>query len=47
MNGYAPQIAIEFGRKILFSTERPTFIELEEHVRQVKSSGSNASEGAP
>lgn len=37
MNGYAPQIAVEFGRKTLFSTERPTFIELEEHVRQVKS----------
>ena len=37
MNGYAPQIAVEFGRKTLYSTERPTFLELEEHVRQVKS----------
>lgn len=46
MSGYAPQIAIEFGRKILYSTERPTFIELEEHVRQVKSNASNSSEGA-
>ena len=25
MQGYAPQVAIEFGRKVLFSTERPTF----------------------
>jgi chemotaxis protein MotA len=29
MQGYAPQVAIEFGRKVLFSTERPTFAELE------------------
>ncbi|ARJ41848.1 flagellar motor stator protein MotA [Pantoea alhagi] len=47
MNGYAPQIAIEFGRKILFSTERPTFIELEEHVRQVKSNTGSDSGSAP
>lgn len=33
MQGYTPQIAIEFGRKVLFSTERPTFGELEEHVK--------------
>lgn len=46
MSGYAPQIAIEFGRKILYSTERPTFIELEEHVRQVKSNANSNSEGA-
>ncbi|QTF07953.1 flagellar motor stator protein MotA [Brenneria izadpanahii] len=36
LNGYAPQIAVEFGRKTLYSTERPTFIELEEHIRRVK-----------
>jgi chemotaxis protein MotA len=36
LNGYAPALAVEFGRKVLFSTERPSFIELEEHVRQVK-----------
>ncbi|KAB2874400.1 MAG: flagellar motor stator protein MotA, partial [Burkholderiaceae bacterium] len=24
MQGYAPQVAIEFGRKVLYSTERPT-----------------------
>lgn len=36
LNGYAPAIAIEFGRKVLYSTERPSFIELEEHVKQAK-----------
>jgi len=36
LNGYAPSIAVEFGRKILFSTERPTFLELEAHVKQAK-----------
>ncbi len=34
LQGYAPAIAVEFGRKILYSTERPTFIELEKHVKQ-------------
>jgi chemotaxis protein MotA len=37
MSGYAPQVAIEFGRKVLFSTERPTFIELEEEIKSRKS----------
>lgn len=37
LNGYAPQLAVEFGRKVLVSTERPSFGELEEHVRDVKS----------
>ncbi|MEK9950888.1 MAG: flagellar motor stator protein MotA [Curvibacter sp.] len=36
MQGYNPATAIEFGRKVLFSTERPTFIELEGHVRGKK-----------
>jgi chemotaxis protein MotA len=36
LNGYAPALAVEFGRKVLFSTERPTFSELEEHVKQAK-----------
>ncbi len=36
INGYAPALAVEFGRKVLYSTERPTFIELETHVRQAK-----------
>jgi chemotaxis protein MotA len=37
LNGYAPQVAVEFGRKVLYSTERPTFIELEDEVKQRKS----------
>jgi chemotaxis protein MotA len=37
LNGYAPQVAVEFGRKVLYSTERPTFGELEEYVKQSKS----------
>jgi len=36
MQGYNPSTAIEFGRKVLFSTERPTFAELEGHVRGKK-----------
>lgn len=36
MQGYNPSTAIEFGRKVLFSTERPTFSELENHVRGKK-----------
>jgi chemotaxis protein MotA len=34
MQGYAPSIAVEFGRKVLYSTERPSFVELEAHVKQ-------------
>ena len=34
MQGYAPQVAIEFGRKVLFSGDRPTFSELESHVKK-------------
>ena len=37
LNGYAPQLAVEFGRKVLVSTERPSFSELETYVREVKS----------
>jgi chemotaxis protein MotA len=36
LNGYAPQVAVEFGRKVLYSTERPTFAELENEVKQRK-----------
>ena len=34
LNGYAPAMAVEFGRKVLISTDRPSFLELEEHVKQ-------------
>ena len=36
MNGYAPQVAVEFGRKVLYSTERPGFRELEDEVKARK-----------
>jgi chemotaxis protein MotA len=36
MQGYAPQVAIEFGRKVLLSTARPSFTELESHVKGKK-----------
>lgn len=38
LNGYPPPVAVEFGRKVLFSNDRPSFIELEEHVRQARAS---------
>lgn len=34
LQGYAPQVAVEFGRKAIFSTERPGFRELEDHVKR-------------
>jgi len=34
LNGYAPALAVEFGRKVLYSTERPTFAELEQHIKK-------------
>src|SRR5574340_262843 len=36
LNGYSPALAVEFGRKVLYSTERPSFSELEAHVKQSK-----------
>lgn len=37
MQGHAPIIAIEFARKLLFSLERPSFLELEESVNEAPS----------
>lgn len=34
LQGYAPAVAVEFGRKVLYSTDRPSFSELEKHVKQ-------------
>ena len=34
MQGYNPSTAIEFGRKVLYSTERPSFSELEAYVKK-------------
>jgi chemotaxis protein MotA len=36
MSGYAPQVAIEFGRKVLVSSVRPSFSELEEELKARK-----------
>jgi chemotaxis protein MotA len=36
MNGYAPQVAVEFGRKVLYSGDRPKFIELEDDLKARK-----------
>ena len=33
VNGYNPQVAIEFGRKVMYASDRPSFLELEEHVK--------------
>ncbi|MCS6945937.1 MAG: flagellar motor stator protein MotA [Sutterellaceae bacterium] len=34
LQGYAPAVAVEFGRKVLYSSDRPSFAELEKHVKQ-------------
>ncbi len=34
LNGYAPAMAVEFGRKALSSGDRPNFADLEAHVKQ-------------
>ena len=36
MSGYAPQVAVEFGRKNLPSDARPSFLELEEDLKSRK-----------
>ncbi|MDY6980454.1 MAG: flagellar motor stator protein MotA [Pseudomonadota bacterium] len=36
LNGYTPQIAVEFGRKALYSHNRPGFLELEEYIKEQK-----------
>lgn len=33
LNDAVPSVAVEFGRKVLYSTERPGFAELETHVK--------------
>ncbi|CAM3984120.1 flagellar motor stator protein MotA [Vreelandella rituensis] len=39
LHGYAPQLAVEFGRKALHTQERPSFAELEDYVRDAKKAG--------
>lgn len=36
LNGYTPQVAVEFGRKALYSHVRPGFTELEEYIKGIK-----------
>ncbi len=36
LNGYTPQIAVEFGRKAIYGYLRPSFFELEEHIKASK-----------
>ncbi|GLR14281.1 flagellar motor stator protein MotA [Chitinimonas viridis] len=36
LNGYAPQVAVEFGRKAMEGRIRPSFLELEEFVKNKK-----------
>jgi len=36
LNAYTPAMTVEFGRKVLTSNNRPSFTELENHVKQKK-----------
>ncbi len=36
LQGFSPAIAVEFGRKAIFHAERPTYSELEEHMKSSK-----------
>ena len=35
MQGYAPQVSVEFARKVLTTDVRPTFTEVEEHIQNI------------
>ena len=39
LNDAVPTVAVEFGRKVLYSTERPGFSELEKHVKGAAKAG--------
>jgi len=43
MNGYPPPLAVEFGRKVLYSNVRPSFNELEAHVRETRNAAKKGS----
>jgi chemotaxis protein MotA len=36
LNGFTPPQACEFGRKIMFPDQRPTFKEFDEKAKEVK-----------
>jgi chemotaxis protein MotA len=42
LNDAVPTVAVEFGRKVLYSTERPGFAELEKHVKGAAKAGAKA-----
>ncbi|MBV7534374.1 flagellar motor stator protein MotA [Duganella sp. sic0402] len=37
LNGYAPTLSVEFGRKVISAVQRPSFSEMETHFKQQKS----------
>jgi chemotaxis protein MotA len=49
VRGYAPPVAVEFARKLLFSEVRPTFADLESHLKgkAKPAAGATAPAGAP
>jgi chemotaxis protein MotA len=46
LHGSSPGVAVEYGRKVLFSVDRPSFSELEEAMRATKDGPSASSGGA-
>jgi chemotaxis protein MotA len=46
LNGSAPGVAVEFGRKVLQSVDRPSFTELDEAVSATKNSPAPAADAA-
>jgi chemotaxis protein MotA len=36
LNGYAPTLAVEFGRKVISAVQRPSFASMENHFKQQK-----------
>ena len=47
MSGYVPVVAVEFGRKVLFTVDRPSFEELEDAVRATKNPAPTAAPDIP
>ena len=35
-NGYDPMASVEFARKVMYSSERPGFTELEKHIQAAR-----------
>jgi len=46
VRGYAPPVAVEFARKLLFSDIRPTFADLENHLKGKKKEGAKEAAAA-